>query len=287
MPMKFAHKQFYLRKFKGKIFLLKIGGEVVSDKVILESILHDIRTLWQSGIRVILVHGGGKQADALAAQIGHTPVKVGGRRVTSKQDLEIAKMLYGGSLNLEILGLMKKLKMKGIRVSGLDGGLLDTKIRDKTKFDFGFVGDIVRVHPKVLYDLLDAGYMPIVSPLAADDCGVILNINADTIAATLARHMKVEKLILFTNTDGVCGADKKLISYLTASEARELIASGVAKEGMSVKLQNALLAIESGVKRVNIINGLSPHSLLVEVLTKHGIGTMVVADREKKVYLEE
>lgn len=287
MPLRFAHQQFYLHKFKEKIFLLKIGGEVVSDKVILESILRDIRRLSQAGIKVILVHGGGKQADELAAQIGYTPVKVGGRRVTSQQDLEIAKMLYGGSLNLEILGLMKKLGMKGIRVSGLDGGLLDTKIRDKTKFDFGFVGDIVRVHPKVLYDLLDAGYMPIVSPLAADDDGIILNINADTIAATLAQHMKVEKLILFTNTDGVCDIEGRLISYLTASEAKKLVASDVAKEGMAVKLQNALMAIAGGVKRVNIINGLSRHSLLVEVLTKHGIGTMIVADREKKVYLKE
>lgn len=287
MALQFALKQFYLQKFKGKIFLLKISGEVVQDKVILEGLLLDIRTLWKAGINVILVHGGGKQADELAAKIGHTPVKIGGRRVTGKQDLEIAKMLYGGSLNLEILGLMKKLKMKGIRVSGLDGGLLDTKIRDKTKFDFGFVGDIVRVHPKVLYDLLDAGYMPIVSPLATDDNGVILNINADTIAAELAKHMKVEKLILFTNTDGVRDAEGNLISYLTQSEARNLIESHVAKEGMAVKLQNALMAIESGVKRVNIINGLSPHSLLVEVLTKEGIGTMVVADREKKVYLNE
>ena len=188
---------------------------------------------------------------------------------------------------MEILGLIKKLKMKGIRVSGLDGGLLDTKIRDKTKFDFGFVGDIVRIHPKVLYDLLDAGYMPIVSPLATDDNGVILNINADTIAAELAKHMKVEKLILLTNTDGVHDAAGNLISYLTVSEARNLIETRVANEGMAVKLLNALMAIESGVKRVNIINGLSPHSLLVEVLTKKGFGTMVVADREKKVYLNE
>ena len=287
MVLKLADKQFYLRKFKGKIFLLKIGGEIVSDKLILEGILRDIKILWQAGIRVILVHGGGKQADELAAKIGHTPVKVDGRRVTGEQDLEIAKMLYGGRLNLEILGLMKKLKMKGIRVSGLDGGLLDAKIRDKKKFDFGFVGDVVGVHPKVLYDLLAARYMPIVSPLATDEDGVILNINADTIAAELARQMKVEKLILLTNIDGVSDANGNLISTLTVTETRYLIASQVVKEGMLVKLQNALMAIESGVKRVNIINGLSPHSLLVEVLTKKGLGTMVVADREKKIYLNE
>lgn len=279
-------KKLYLSKFKNKVFVLKIGGEVVAEKGILENILRDIKKFISKGIRIILVHGGGKQADELAAQIGHIPVKVNGRRITSKQDLEIAKMLYGGSLNLEILGLMKKLKIKGMRVSGLDGNLLDVHLRQKGEFDFGYVGDIDDVNVSVLRDLLNCGYIPIVSPLAATTDGVIVNINADTIAARLAIKLKTEKLILFTNTRGVYEGGE-LVSVLTLSEAHSMLNRGVAKDGMSVKVGNAIAAVEGGVKRVHIINGLSPHSLLGEVLTKKGIGTMVTSEKEKKLYLNE
>jgi acetylglutamate kinase len=284
--MKSPKKKLYLSKFKNKIFVLKIGGEVVAEKGILENILKDIKKLSAQGIRVILVHGGGKQADDLAAQIGHTPTKVNGRRITSRQDLEIAKMLYGGSLNLEILGLMKKLKMKGMRVSGLDGNLLDVHVRDKEGVDFGYVGDIDGVNASVLRDLLKCGYIPIVSPLGATKDGVIVNINADTIAAHIAIKLKTEKLILFTNTHGVYEG-RELMSVLTLSEVQGLLNRGVAKDGMSVKVSNAMAAVKGGVKRVHIINGLSPHSLLGEVLTKKGIGTMVISDPEKNIYLNE
>lgn len=279
-------KKLYLTKFRGKTFVLKIGGEVVAEKAILENILKDVKTLVKFGIKVILVHGGGKQADILAQQIGHKPVKVGGRRVTSAQDLEIAKMLYGGSLNLEILSIMKKLKIKGIRVSGLDGNLLDVHIRSKAKFDFGYVGDIDKVHPQVLRDVVAKGYVPVVSPLAGTGDGIILNINADTIAAQIALSLKIEKLILFTNKDGVFHG-KKLLSVLTTNEAAEVISSGIARDGMAIKLGSAVAAIEGGVKRVHIINGLSKHSLLGEILTKKGIGTMITSERERDLYQHE
>lgn len=281
-----AKKKLYLSKFHNKIFVLKIGGEVVAEKKILENILKDIKELFELGIKVILVHGGGKQADILARQIGHSPVKINGRRVTSQQDLEIAKMLYGGSLNLEILSIMKKLEMKGIRVSGLDGNLLEVHIRSKREFDFGYVGDIDKVHPQVLLDVLAQGYIPVVSPLAGTADGIILNINADTIAAQIAITLKPEKLILFTNTKGVYHG-KKLISVLTIEEAENALAEGIVKDGMAVKVSNALASVKGGVKRVHIINGLSKHSLLGEVLTKKGIGTMVTSEREKHKYLNE
>lgn len=283
---RYSKKKLYLTKFRHKIFVLKIGGEVVSEKRILENILKDIREIIDHGIRVVLVHGGGKQADELAHQIGHVPQKINGRRITSEKDLEIAKMLYGGSLNLEILSLMKKLHMKGIRVSGLDGNLLDVCIRDKKHVDFGFVGDISKVHPQVLHDMLSNGYMPIISPLAATADGVIVNINADTIAAEIAVALKSEKLILFSNIDGVYEKGK-LLNTLTVTEALNLIRSGVAKEGMAVKIHNCVDAIQRGVKRVHIINGLSPHSLLGEFFTKQGIGTMITSEREKYIYIEE
>lgn len=281
-----SKKNLYLSRFRNKTFVLKIGGEVVENSIILKNILKDIKNLLADGIKIILVHGGGKQADDLSKQIGHIPVKIKGRRVTQKQDLEIAKMLYGGSLNLEILSTMKKLDMKGIRVSGLDGNLLDAKIRGKKEFDYGYVGDIKKVNPHILLELMKKGYMPIISPLASTKQGIILNINADTIAAQIALSLQAEKLILFTNTDGVY-EDEKLLKMLTIKEAKQKIVDGVIKDGMEVKISTCISAIKGGIKRVHIINGLSPHSLLTEVLTKKGIGTMIISDQEKLIYSQE
>ena len=279
-------KHFYLNKFAGKVFVLKIGGEVVASSSILKSILLDIKNLHEHGIMVVLVHGGGPQADDLSKQLGHTPVKKDGRRVTGKKDLEVAKMLYGGSLNLEILSLMKQLKMKGLRVSGLDGNLLDVNLRSKKEFDYGFVGDVKKVNPQVLFDLMEKGYLPVVSPLGVTDDGVIVNINADTIATEIASKVKAEKMVLFTNTDGVM-ENGKLLRTLTCTEAQDVIKRGVAVGGMKVKLENCIDAVKRGVVRVHILNGLSPHSLLGEIYTKRGAGTMIIMDEEKKVYSNE
>ncbi len=279
-------KYFYLHKFAGKTFVLKIGGEVVASSVILKNILRDIKNLHEHGIMVVLVHGGGPQADTLSRQLGHAPVKKDGRRVTGKKDLEVAKMLYGGSLNLEILSLMKKLKMKGLRVSGLDGGLLDVKMRSKKKFDYGFVGDVKKVHPQILFDLMAKGYLPVVSPLGVTSGGVIVNINADTIATEIAGAVKAEKMVLFTNTDGVMDGGK-LLRTLTCKEAKKLIKNGVAVGGMKVKLENCITAVKRGVKRVHILNGLARHGLLEEIYTKRGAGTMITVDKEKQTYVNE
>lgn len=279
-------KHFYLHKFAGTVFVLKIGGEVVASSNILKSILMDIKNLHEHGIMVVLVHGGGPQADDLSKQLGHTPVKKDGRRVTGKKDLEVAKMLYGGSLNLEILSLMKRLKMKGLRVSGLDGDLLDTTLRSKKEFDYGFVGDVKTVHPQVLFDLMEKGYLPVVSPLGVTSDGVIVNINADTIATEVAVAVGAEKMVLFTNTDGVMDG-KKLLRTLTSVEAAGLIQRGIAVGGMKVKLANCIDAVKRGVKRVHILNGLSPHSLLGEIYTKRGAGTMIILDKEKEIYSHE
>lgn len=279
-------KSFYYKMFAGKVFVLKIGGEVVKSKKILESILSDVKGLMEHDVRVVLVHGGGSQADFLSEQLGHIPVKKEGRRVTSKEDLQVVKMLYGGSLNLEILSIMKKLGMKGMRVSGLDGDLLDVKMRSKKEFDYGFVGDIERVNPQVLSDLMSKSYLPVVSPLGVTNKGTIVNINADTIATELAISLKAAKLILFTNTDGVMDGDD-LLRTLTCIEAEDLIETKVAIGGMKVKLDNCIHAVRSGVKRVHILNGLSPHSLLGEIYTKQGVGTMITLAKERDKYLNE
>ncbi len=279
-------KKYYLSKFKGKTFVLKIGGEVVDSKVILENILKEIKELFDFGIKIILVHGGGVQADVVAEKFGHTPKKINGRRVTTEVDLEIAKMLYGGSLNLEILSILKVLGLPGIRVSGLDGNLFEADMRSKKKVDYGYVGDIKSVNSKVLFDVMENGYLPIVSPLAVSDDGVILNINADTVAMEIAKSVKAEKLVLFTNTDGVSNG-KKLLSTLTTVEAEDLIATGVIKDGMAVKIESCVKAIDAGIARVHILNGLSPDSLLKEIFSKKGVGTMIVSSKEKSTYLNE
>jgi acetylglutamate kinase len=284
--MTYLKKKYYLSKFKNKIFVVKIGGEVVASKKILRNILSDIKELADMGILVVLVHGGGTQADTISEELGHIPKKINGRRVTTKKDLEIVKMIYGGTLNLDILSMLMKLGAKGIRVSGLDGSLLKVKLRDKKNINYGYVGDIVSVNSEILHLLLEKKFLPVVSPLAATENGVIVNINADTIATELAIELKAEKLILLTKGDGVYDGNK-LISVLTVDEASHLIKKNVITDGMLVKVESGIYAVKNGVERFQIINGLSPHSLLKEVLTKKGIGTMIVSDDGKTKYLKE
>lgn len=280
------HKSFYYSEFRDKVFVIKIGGEVVASKEILENILVDVVELMNHGIRVVFVHGGGSQADDLSKQLGHETTKIDGRRVTGVKDLEVVKMLFGGSLNLDILSILKKLGAKGLRVSGLDGGLLDVKMRSKEGQDFGYVGDVEEVHPKVLLDLMDDGYLPVVSPLGVTDDGTIVNINADTIATEIAISLNAAKLILFTTKDGIYDGEE-LIHTLTLSESQGLIDEGIVKDGMLVKLTNCMQAVESGVRRVHVLNGLHPHSLVAEVCTKSGVGTMIISGEEKEKYLNE
>ena len=279
-------KKYYLKKFKNKVFVIKIGGEVIASKKVLENILKDVKELFDAGIKIIFVHGGGTQADTVSKKLGHEPVKIGGRRVTTKIDLEVIKMLYGGTLNLEILSILKKLGTKGVRVSGLDGDLLKVSLRDKKVFDYGYVGDIKTVNADILHLLISQHYLPIVSPIAATGDGVIVNINADTIASEIAIKLKAEKLILFTKGDGICDGST-LLSVLTMHEANTLIEEKIVTDGMVVKVQDSINALKKGVKRVHILNGLSPHSLLKEVLTKKGVGTMILSDDEKYIYLNE
>jgi acetylglutamate kinase len=277
---------FYWQKFKDKTFVIKIGGEVVASKKILENILSDIKSLLSHGIKVVLVHGGGTQADMISKKLGFIPTKIDGRRITTAEDLEVVKMLFGGSLNLEILSVFKKLGVLGIRVSGLDGDLLDVELRKNKGIDYGYVGDITDVNPKILNVLLNCDCTPVVSPIAATKNGTIVNINADSIATELAIKLQAEKLIFFTTANGIMNG-KKLFSTVTTSNIAELIKSGVITDGMIVKANNCMKAVQNNVKRVHILNGLSPHSLLKEVVSKEGVGTMILSDSENQIYLNE
>lgn len=281
-----ADKSYYLNKFAGKTFVIKVGGEVIANTETLEKILTDIKALWEAGIKIVLVHGGGPQADQLSKDLGHKPTKINGRRVTQEKDLEICKMLFGGSLNLEILRILQKLGVKGMRVSGLDGNLLDVSLRTDETHDYGFVGDIHQVNTQVINDLLTHQYLPVISPLAADEHGTIVNINADTIATDTAIALKADKLIIFTNIEGVLINNEKQ-SVLTIENAEYAIKNHDIYGGMAVKVENCIHALKNNVTRVHIVNGLSTHSLLKEVLSKEGTGTMLVSAHEAQTYTQE
>jgi acetylglutamate kinase len=281
----------YIRQFRDKLFVIKFGGELLQDPEHLDAIAGDLTLISMVGIRLIVVHGGGPQANELSETLGFQPQLVGGRRVTDERALEVAKMVFNGKINTEVISALHKHGGRGVGLSGIDGGLVRahkrpvTTIMDKgkpTEVDFGYVGDVDSVDPGLVLHLVAKGFIPVVSSLGADEQGTILNINADTIAAELASAVTAEKMILMTNVPGVYRdfSDKQsLISTMRPPEVRRLMETGVAGDGMGPKLEACVRAVEHGVKEAHIINGLTRHSLLLEIFTNEGVGTMVVPER--------
>jgi acetylglutamate kinase len=282
----------YIREFRDKLFFVKFGGELVRDREHLDAIAGDLTLLHMIGIRLVVVHGGGPQANELSELLGFKPQIVQGRRVTDEKTLEVAKMVFAGKINVEILSALRKHGGRGVGVSGVDSGIIHARKRpvttvvddggERREVDFGYVGDIEAVETDLLTHLVGKGYIPVVASLAADDDGTILNVNADTIAADLSMKIAAEKLIIATTVPGVYkdfATKDEIWSELTAEEARALVKDGTAGKGMSPKLTACARAVEGGVREAHIINGLTRHSLLMEVFTKRGIGTMVTARR--------
>ena len=277
----------YIRMYKGKIFVVKVGGRVVGRKDMLDALVEDVCLLQQVGIRVVLVHGGGSQATDLSKRLGLEPKIVDGRRVTDAQTLEVAKMVYAGTLNVDILATFRAQETHAVGVSGVDAGLVVAKKRPVGAVDYGFVGDIESVDPKVLTTLLDAGMTPVVACLGADADGGVLNINADSVAESIARALKAEKLVVVTDTEGLLqdvGNPSSLVSYTDLEEIESFKKSGKLSGGMLPKIDACIRAIQGGVRRTHIINGLKPGALLRETFTNAGCGTMIVAKRERQEY---
>ncbi|MBI2385576.1 MAG: acetylglutamate kinase [Elusimicrobia bacterium] len=288
----------YIRMYKGKIFVVKVGGRVVGRKEMLDALVEDVCLLQQVGIRVVLVHGGGNQATELAKKLGLEPEIIAGRRVTDAETLEVAKMVYGGTLNIDILSSFRAHHTPAVGVSGVDAGLVTAHRRPKRmvepapgqapiEVDFGFVGDIDGVDPKVLLTLLDAGMTPVVSCLGADTMGNIFNINADSIAESIARSLKAEKLVIVTDTEGLLkdvGNPSSLVSYTDVDEVESFKKAGRLTGGMLPKIEACVRALKGGVRRTHIINGLKPGALLRETFTNAGCGTMIVEKRERQEY---
>jgi len=288
----------YIRMYKGQIFVVKVGGRVVGRKEMLDALVEDVCLLQQVGIRVVLVHGGGNQATELAKKLGLEPEIIAGRRVTDAETLEVAKMVYGGTLNIDILSSFRAHHTPAVGVSGVDAGLVTAHRRPKRmvepapgqapiEVDFGFVGDIDGVDPKVLLTLLDAGMTPVVSCLGADTMGNIFNINADSIAESIARSLKAEKLVIVTDTEGLLkdvANPSSLVSYTDLEEIDIFKKAGRLTGGMLPKIEACVRALKGGVRRTHIINGLKPGALLRETFTNAGCGTMIVEKRERQEY---
>jgi acetylglutamate kinase len=281
------HAAPYIRLFKGKVFVLKVGGEVFADPEQTNALMEQVGILHQVGIRVVLIHGGGPQSTKLATALGLDTTFVDGRRVTDGDSLDVATMVLNGQINTRVLATCRDLQIPAVGISGLDAGLIQAQRRPpverdgESPVDYGFVGDIVSVNADILRKQLDNGLMPVVSPLSCDESGTVLNINADTVAAAIAAELDAEKLILATGAAGILEdvADPlSLISYIDRAALKKLKAQGKIADGMLPKAAAIDAAIANGVSRVHIISYKFPDSLLLEVFTNEGTGTLVVDD---------
>ena len=285
------HAAPYIRLYKKKIFVLKAGGEVFTSDESTRHLLEQVALLHQVGIRVVLVHGGGPQLTELASALGVPTRMVGGRRVTDKQTLDVTTMVLNGQINTRILAACRDLHLPAVGISGVDAGLIRAHKRPPVEVeghaggpvDFGYVGDIDSVDADVVRAQLDNGMVPIVSPLSADDSGTVLNINADTVAAALATALGASKLILTMGAPGILEDrhnPSSLVSYLDLEDLQALRANGSLAEGMLPKARAIEAAIKGGVPRVHLISYKIPDSLLLEIFTNEGTGTLVVEDTD-------
>src|SRR5918999_535212 len=280
----------YIQRFQGKTFVVKLSGKATEDGSNLASLAEELALMHQVGIRLCVVHGGGKQLSELASQMGVEQTIINGRRVTDDATLEMAKMIFAGKINTDILAALRQRGIEAVGLSGVDGNIVhaerrppkeilnrETGVRDKV--DFGHVGDVVQINSRLLMVLLDHGYLPVISSLGADAEGTVFNINADTIAAEIAVQLQAEKLILLSDVDGIylkSGDPQTKLSRLTAAEADKLISNGAATGGMIPNLQNITTLLRRGVHSAHIISGTKRNALLSEVFTDKGTGTMVV-----------
>ncbi len=280
------HAAPYIRVFKGKTFVVKAGGEALETDGAIRDLLLQIEILAHVGIRVVLVHGGGSESSELLRALGGEPRIVEGRRVTDEKALEVVSMVLNGTVNTRILAAARGLGLPAVGLSGVDAGLIQARRRPPVKVgdamvDYGFVGDVVSVETGVLVSLLDAGVVPVVSPLSAADDGTLLNINADTVAAAIAAGLSAEKLILLTGAPGVLERSDdpgSLVSYTDLEGLRRLRDQGGLTRGMLPKASAIESALRGGVRRVHILSWQTPDGLLAEVFTNEGLGTLVVED---------
>ena len=266
----------YIKKYSGKIVVIKYGGNAMINEQLKQQVMEDIALLWLIGVKVVLVHGGGPEISETMAKLGKKAEFVNGLRVTDKETVDIVQMVLAGKVNKTLVNLIQMKGGHAVGLSGIDGGIIEAEIKDPA---LGYVGRITRIRTRPIEDLLEKNYIPVISTVAGDHQGNVYNINGDTAAAFIAGALNAERLIMMTDIAGIL-QDKDdpstLIPHLTVAEARELYRSGVISGGMIPKVDCCIEAIEHGVDNVVIMDGRVPHSILMELLTDEGAGTMVM-----------
>ncbi|MBR2411753.1 MAG: acetylglutamate kinase [Clostridia bacterium] len=267
----------YILKYRGKVLVVKYGGNAMINGELKDSVMRDIVLLNLIGVKVVLVHGGGPEITEMLGKVGKETVFVDGLRVTDAETAQIVLMVLSGKINKGLVGLIEQKGGKAIGLSGVDGSMIEAAMKNEK---LGFVGEITNINPDIITDSLEKGYIPIISTVGCDKDGNVYNINADTAAAKIAGALNAESLISMTDISGIM-RDKNdpssLISSLTIAEAEELISDGTIKDGMIPKTECCINALNWGVKKVFIIDGRVPHSILIETLTNEGMGTMFTA----------
>lgn len=274
----------YIQEFNRKVIVVKYGGSAMTDETLKKNVIKDVTLLKLVGFKPIVVHGGGKEISKWVGKVGKEAKFVNGLRVTDEETMEIAEMVLG-KVNKSLVTMVQELGVKAVGISGKDGGLLKVNKKYSNGEDIGFVGEIKEVNTKILEDLLEKDFLPIVAPIGLDDDFNTYNINADDAACQIAKAMHADKLAFLTDIEGVyLNPDDKstFISRLTVSEAEKLIADGCIGGGMLPKLNNCTDAIMNGVNRVHILDGRKLHTLLLEIFTNKGIGTMFFPDEDKE-----
>ncbi|MEY8336873.1 acetylglutamate kinase [Lachnospiraceae bacterium 62-35] len=278
----------YIQRFNRKIIVVKYGGSAMLDEELKKRVIQDVVLLKLTGFKPIIVHGGGKEISRWINKIGMEPVFKNGLRVTDEATMEIAEMVLN-KVNKGLVQMVNELGVRAVGISGKDGMLLQCEKKYSNGEDIGFVGDIKAVNPKIIYDLLEKDFLPVICPVGCDDHLTGYNVNADDAACAIAEAMNAEKLAFLTDVEGVYRdfEDKdSLISEMTVEEAQEFVSEGGIGGGMLPKLQNCIDAIKSGVSRVHILDGRIPHCLLLEIFTNKGIGTAIIDSREERYYHE-
>ena len=279
----------YIQRFNRKIIVVKYGGSAMVDEALKRRVIQDVVLLKLVGFKPIIVHGGGKEISKWVGKVGMEPHFVNGLRVTDEATMEIAEMVLN-RVNKSLVQLVNELGVKAVGISGKDGMLLRCEKKYSKGQDIGFVGEVREVNPKIIYDLLEKDFLPIICPVGFDEHFQSYNINADDAACAVAKAVKAEKLAFLTDVEGLYRdfEDKdSLISEMDVNEAQAFVDSGSLGGGMLPKLQNCIDAIRDGVSRVHILDGRIPHCLLLEIFTNKGIGTAILNSREERYYHAE
>ena len=273
----------YIQKFNRKIIVVKYGGSAMSNEELQKNVIKDVTLLKLVGFKPIIVHGGGKEISRWVGKVGKEAQFINGLRVTDAETMEIAEMVLN-KVNKSLVTMVEELGVKAVGVSGKDGKLLNVEKKYSDGQDIGFVGDVKEVNAKILYDLLENDYLPIVAPIGLDENFQTYNINADDAACAIAKAVGADKLVFLTDIEGLykdINDKSSFISRITASDADALISDGFIGGGMLPKLNNCTSAIKNGVNRVHILDGRIPHCLLLEIFTNEGVGTAIISDEDK------